>query len=149
MELEHAFDASITLAPVKDLGDTPVGHRRIIDITGGTVSGPKLQGKILPGGADWQFIREDRVTYLDARYTIETADGALIYVSNQGYRHGPPEVIERLIKGEPVEDDSYYFRCTPWFETSAPQYDWLNRTIFVGTGGRDPDAVRLSVFEVT
>ncbi|MBT7956415.1 MAG: DUF3237 domain-containing protein [Rhodospirillaceae bacterium] len=149
MELEHAFDASITLAPVKDLGDTPVGHRRIIDITGGTVSGPKLQGKILPGGADWQYIRGDNVTYLDARYTIETADGALIYVSNQGYRHGPPEIIEKLIKGEPVEDSSYYFRCTPWFETSAPQYDWLNRTIFVGTGGRDPDAVRLSVFEVT
>lgn len=149
MELQHAFDAAITLAPIKDLGDTPIGHRRIIDITGGAVSGPKLQGKVLPGGADWQYIRDDNVTYLDARYTIETDDGALIYVNNQGYRHGPPEVIEQLIKGEPVEDGSYYMRCTPWFETSAPQYDWLNRTIFVGTGSRDPDAVRLSVFAVT
>jgi len=149
MDLIPAFDASITLAPIKDLGTTPIGHRRIIDITGGTVTGAKLQGKVLPGGADWQYIREDDVTYLDARYTIETDDGALIYVSNQGYRHAPPDVFARMIKGEPVEDSSYYFRCTPWFETSAPQYDWLNRTIFVGTGGRDPDAVRLSVFEVT
>ena len=149
MELVLAFEASISLLPIKDLGMTPIGHRRIIDISSGTVSGPKLQGKILPGGADWQYIREDNVTYLDARYTIEADDGALIYVSNQGYRHGPDEVIEKLKRGEPVEDNSYYFRCTPWFETSAPQHAWLNRTIFIGSGGRDPDAVRLSFFEVT
>ena len=109
MELVLAFEASISLLPIKDLGMTPIGHRRIIDISSGTVSGPKLQGKILPGGADWQYIREDNVTYLDARYTIEAADGALIYVSNQGYRHGPDEVIEKLKRGEPVEDNSYYF----------------------------------------
>jgi hypothetical protein len=149
MDLAMAFEASITLAPVKDLGATQVGHRRIIDITGGTVSGAKLQGKVLPGGADWQYTRDDNVTFLDARYTIEADDGALIYVSNQGYRHGPKEIIERLKRGEEVEDGSYYFRCTPWFETSADQYDWLNRTIFVGTGGRDPDAVRLKFFEIT
>ena len=149
MELLPAFDATITLAPVKDLGTTPIGHRRIIDITGGTVTGPKLQGKVLPGGADWQYIRSDNVSYLDARYTIETDDGALIYVSNQGYRHGPDEIIEKLKRGEPVEDGSYYMRCTPWFETSAPAHDWLNKTIFVATGERDPNGVRLSVFEVT
>ena len=75
--------------------------------------------------------------------------GALIYVSNQGYRHGPKEIIEKLKRGEPVEDGSYYMRCTPWFETSAPAYDWLNRTIFIGTGERDPNGVRLSIFEIT
>ena len=149
MDLVLAFEASITLAPVKDLGITQIGHRRIIDITGGIVSGPKLRGKILAGGADWQYIRADNVSYLDARYTIEANDGALIYVSNQGYRHGPDAVIERLKRGDPVEDDCYYMRTTPWFETSAPQHDWLNRTIFVCTGGRDPDAVRLKIFEVT
>ncbi len=149
MDLVLAFEASVNLAPIKDLGNTPAGHRKIVDIFGGTVTGPKLQGKILPGGADWQYIREDNVTFLDARYTIEADDNALIYVSNQGYRHGPKEIMERLKRGETVEDDSYYFRCTPWFETSAPQYDWLNRTIFIATGGRDPDAVRLSFFEVT
>ena len=149
MDIIPAFEATITLAPIKDLGMTPIGHRRIIDITGGTVSGPKLQGKVLPGGADWQYIRGDNVSYLDARYTIEADDGALIYVSNQGYRHGPKEIIEKLKRGEAVEDGSYYMRCTPWFETSAPQHDWLNRTIFVGTGERDPNGVRLSIFEVT
>jgi hypothetical protein len=133
MELVLAFEAAINLSSINDLGITPIGHRRIIDIKGGTVSGPKLQGKILPGGADWQYIRDDNVTYLDARYTIEADDGALIYVTNQGYRHGPDEVIEKLIRGEPVKD----------------QHDWLNRTIFVASGGRDPDAVRLSFFEVT
>jgi hypothetical protein len=149
MELVLAFEAAINLSSIKDLGITPIGHRRIIDIKGGTVSGPKLQGKILPGGADWQYIRDDNVTYLDARYTIEADDGALIYVTNQGYRHGPDEVIAKLKRGEPVKDNSYYFRSTPWFETSAHQHNWLNRTIFVASGGRDPDAVRLSFFEVT
>jgi len=149
MDLVLAFEASISLAPIKDFGTTPVGHRRIIDIVGGTVAGPKLNGKVLQGGADWQYIRDDNVTFLDARYTIEAKDGALIYVSNQGYRHGPVEVMDRLKRGEAVEDSDYYFRCTPWFETSAPQHDWLNRTIFVATGGRDPDAVRLSFFEIT
>ena len=149
MELILAFEASIKLSPIKDLGITPIGHRRIINISSGTVYGPKLDGKILPGGADWQYIRRDNVTYLEARYTIESDDGALIYVINQGYRHGPDEVIEKLKRGDPVEDNSYYFRCTPWFETSASQYDWLNRTIFVASGSRDPDAVRLSFYEVT
>ena len=149
MELVLAFEAAINISSIKDLGITPIGHRRIIDLKGGTVSGPKLKGKILPGGADWQYIRDDNVTYVDARYTIEADDGALIYVSNQGYRHGPKDVIEKIKRGEPVKDNSYYFRCTPWFETSAHQHDWLNRTIFIASGFRDPDAVRLSFFEVT
>ena len=149
MELVLAFEATINISSIKDLGITPIGHRRIIDLKGGRVSGPKLKGKILPGGADWQYIRDDNVTYVDARYTIEADDGALIYVSNQGYRHGPKDVIEKLKRGEPVKDNSYYFRCTPWFETSAHQHDWLNRTIFIASGFRDPDAVRLSFFEVT
>ena len=149
MELIPAFEASVTLAAIQDLGATPIGHRRIINITGGRVTGPKLEGKILPGGADWQYLRNDNVTYLDARYTIEVDDGSLIYVRNQGYRHGPIEIIERLKRGEPVEDGSYYFRCTPWFETAAPQHDWLNRTIFLANGNRDPDSVRLEFFEVT
>ena len=149
MELVLAFEAAINISSIKDLGITPIGHRRIIDLKGGRVSGPKLKGKILPGGADWQYIRDDNVTYVDARYTIEADDGALIYVSNQGYRHGPKDVIEKIKRGEPVKDNSYYFRCTPWFETSAHQHDWLNRTIFIASGFRDPDAIRLSFFEVT
>lgn len=149
MDLVFAFEATVSLAQINDLGKTPVGHRRIIDIVSGTVTGPKLEGKILAGGADWQYVRDDDVTFLDARYTIKTFDDALIYVNNRGYRHGPKEVIERLKRGESVEDTSYYFRCTPWFETSAPKYSWLNRTIFVASGARDPEAVRLAFYEVT
>ena len=88
------------------------------------------------------------MAYLDARYTLETTDGALIYVNNQGYRHGPKDVIERLARGEEVDPALYYMRTTPWFETSAPAYDWLNRAICVATGARRAAAVELDFYEV-
>ena len=84
------------MATAQELGATPLGRRRVIPITGGRFSGERLSGRVLPGGADWQVIRADGVADLDARYTLETADGALIYVRNKGYRHGPDEVIKRL-----------------------------------------------------
>ena len=96
---EFLCKIEVTLEPVRDLGDTPLGRRRIIGITGGKFSGPRLSGRVLPGGADWQVVRADGVAELDARYTIETADGALIYVANRGVRHGPAEVIRRLAAG--------------------------------------------------
>lgn len=148
-DLKLLFRAEISLAPIRDLGHTPAGHRRIIDITGGTVSGPRLQGRVLPGGADWQVIRADGVAFLDARYTVETADGALVYVRNQGYRHAPPEVLARLMRGEDVDPALYYMRTTPWFETADPRYDWLNRTICVGSGARRPAGVEIDFYEVT
>lgn len=148
MKLAPLFGAEITLAPAREMGDGPLGRRRIIEITGGAFSGKRLSGKVLPGGADWQVIRADGVAFLDTRYALETGDGALIYVQNRGYRHGPDEVMARLARGAPVDPASYYFRTSPWFETSAPQYAWLNRTIFVGSGARLPDRVKLDVFEV-
>jgi len=148
IELEHLMKVNVTLDPVRDLGDAPLGRRRIIGITGGSFAGPRLSGKVLPGGADWQLIRADGVACLDARYTLQTADGALVYVNNKGYRHGPPEVIERLARGEEVDPALYYMRATPWFETSAPAYAWLNRTICVATGARRAAAVELDFYEV-
>lgn len=148
MKLTPLFSAEITLAPPREMGVSALGRRRIIEITGGQFSGDRLSGKVLPGGADWQLVRADGVAYLDTRYTLETQDGALIYVQNRGYRHGPAEVIERLARGEAVDPASYYFRTSPWFETSAPEYAWLNRTIFLGSGARLADRVRLEVFEV-
>ena len=148
MKLAPLFAAEITLAPPRELGTAPLGRRRIIEITGGAFAGARLSGKVLPGGADWQLVRADGVAYLDTRYTLETEDGALIYVQNRGYRHGPAEVIERLARGEAVDPASYYFRTSPWFETSTPKYGWLNRTIFVGAGARLADRVVLEVFEV-
>jgi hypothetical protein len=148
IELQLLFQARVTLAAPRELGETPHGRRRIIDITGGSFSGPRLYGKVLPGGADWQVIRSDGVASLDARYTLETADGALIYVENQGYRHGPRDIIERLARGEDVDPALYYMRTTPWFETSDPRYAWLNRIVCVGTGARRANAVELEFFEV-
>ena len=148
ISLEPLFQARVTLAPPRELGETPRGRRRIIEITGGSFSGVRLSGRVLPGGADWQVIRSDGVAHLDARYTLETADGALIYVENQGYRHGPREVIERLARGDDIDPALYYMRTTPWFETSDPRYAWLNRIVCVGTGARRAAAVELEFFEV-
>jgi hypothetical protein len=148
LELQALLRLEVTLAPPQELGDTPLGRRRIIAITGGRFSGARLSGRVLPGGADWQVIRADGVADLDARYTLETNDGALIYVHNRGYRHGPPEVLKKLIAGEDVDPSLYYMRTTPFFETGDKRYAWLNRIICVGTGARRPAAVELEIFEV-
>ena len=143
MNLRPLFRAEITLAPAQELG-----RRRIIPITGGRFHGERLSGRVLGGGADWQIVRPDGVADLDARYTIETQDGALIYVWNKGYRHGPDEVIQRLRDGEAVDPKLYYMRTTPWFETGDARYAWLNRIVCVATGARRAAAVELDVFEV-
>jgi len=148
LNLQPLLQAEITLAPPLELGDTPLGRRRIIGITGGRFSGERLSGRVLAGGADWQVIRADGVADLDARYTFETSDGALIYVRNRGYRHGPPEVLKKLSLGEEVDPQQYYMRTTPRFETGDARYAWLNRIVCVATGARRPAAVELKVFEV-
>ena len=148
MTLQPLLRAEITLAPAQELGDTPLGRRRVIPITGGSFRGEKLSGRVLPGGADWQLIRADGVAELDARYTLETVDGALIYVNNFGYRHGPADILKRLAAGDPVDPSLYYMRTTPRFETAAERYQWLNRTICVATGARRAAAVELDVYEI-
>ena len=149
MRLQGLFQAEIELARPQELGAGPLGRRRIIGITGGRFSGERLSGRVLPGGADWQVIRADGVAELDARYTLETHDGALIYVRNRGYRHGPEEVLRRIAAGENVDPSQYYMRTTPLFETGDGRYAWLNRIVCVATGARRPAAVELEVFEVT
>ena len=148
LRLEPLLKLDITLAEPQELGDSPHGRRRIINITGGTFRGERLSGKVLPGGADWQVIRTDGVADLDARYTLQTSDGALIYVKNHGYRHGPPEVLKKLSLGEDVDPSLYYMRTSPLFETGDARYAWLNRLICVGTGARRKSSVHLEIFEV-
>ncbi len=149
MNLQNLFRAEIALAAPQELGETPQGRRRIIGITGGRFAGARLSGRVLPGGADWQVIRADGVADLDARYTLETNDGALIYVRNHGYRHGPRDILEKLAAGESVDPALYYMRTTPLFETGDTRYTWLNGMICVATGARRAAAVELEVFEVT
>ena len=146
--LDFAFRAEVMVAAPLELGVTHLGRRRIIAITGGTIDGPRLSGKVLPGGADWQIIRADGTAELEARYTIAAEDGALISVVNRGFRHGPPEVMRQLVAGEPVDPGRYYFRCAPFFEIAAPAHQWLARTIFVASGARHPDRVELRVYAV-
>jgi hypothetical protein len=146
--LEKLFRAEITLAPPQELGDTPQGRRRIIGITGGRFMGERLSGRVLAGGADWQVIRADGVCALEARYTLETGDGALVYVRNPGLRHGPPEVLRQLAAGETVDPANYYMRTTPRFETGDARYAWLNRMVCVATGARRAASVELEVFAI-
>ena len=131
------------------LGQTLVGERRIVPIVGGEIAGPQLRGQILPGGADWQVVCADGTALLEARYTVLTDDGALVYVRNLGLRHGPPEVMERIQRGEAVDPAEYYFRSTPRFEAGDARYAWLNRILAVGSGARLANEVHLDIYAVT
>jgi len=142
------FSIRAELETIINLGHTPYGERRMIGIIGGSVNGPKLKGHILPGGADWQIIRSDGAADIKARYAIETETGALIMVTSEGLRHGPPAVMERLMRGDNVDPRHYYFRTVMRFETAAPAVDWLNRILAIAKGQREPQAVRLDVYEV-
>jgi hypothetical protein len=142
------FTIHAELAGIMNLGRTPYGERRVIDILGGTVSGPKLNGRVLPGGADWQVVRADGATDIQARYTIESEAGARILVSSEGLQHGPPAVMERLARGDSVDPALYYFRTVMRFETADREADWLNRILGLARGQRETNAVRLDVYEV-
>jgi hypothetical protein len=142
------FRVHAELADIVNVGPTPAGERRIINILGGRVEGPQFEGRILPGGADFQLIRSDGVADIRARYTIETPEGARVFVTSDGLRHGPADVMARLARGEPVDPSQYYFRTLMRFEASDPSLDWLNRILALARGVREPNAVRLEVFEV-
>jgi hypothetical protein len=148
-ELRFLYASRIEIQSPLQVGRSPYGQRRIIHITGGSFFGPQVCGTVLTGGADWQFVRSDGVTELEARYTLKTDDGALISIVNWGLRHGPQEVMERLMAGEPVDPVEYYFRTTPKFETGTGKYIWLNKTVAVGVGERRANEVLITVYEVT
>ena len=148
--LEFAFEVRAEVADPLVIGELPTGQtRRIIDITGGTFEGPGIKGKLRPGGADWQLIRRGHgFTDIDARYTLETDAGELIYVTNIGIRHAAPDVMRRLNAGETVDQSEIYFRAVPKFETAAPNLEWLMRSIFVSTGERYPNGVIIRFWRV-
>ncbi len=147
--LRLLYTSIVELEPPMIVGTASYGQRRIIPIKGGSFEGPRLSGKVLPGGADWQVVRPDGITELEARYTLQTHDGALIYVLNRGIRTGPKEVMVRLAAGETVHPSEYYFRTTPVFETGSPGYQWLHGLVTVATGERLMAEVLITVYEVT
>jgi Protein of unknown function (DUF3237) len=142
------FVMRLDVKPIVVVGATPGAFRRVGIVPSGTFDGERLSGKVLDGGSDWQTVRGDGSTTLDVRLLLQTDDGTTLTVSYRGIRHGPPDVIQRLEKGEIVDPSSYYFRISPVFEAPAGRYEWLNRIIAIGTGHRFTDGPTYSVFEV-
>jgi hypothetical protein len=144
-----AFTARATLGAPIELGTVDDVRKRIIPITGGDFAGERISGTVLAGGADWQFIRADGVADLSARYTLRASDGTPISVTNSALRRGPPEIMNQLAEGKPVDPALYYFRGATRFEVAHGPHQWLGDSIFLCTGGRFADYVLLQFFEVT
>jgi hypothetical protein len=147
--LEFLFEARVSVAPPLVIGPSSKGLRRIIPILGGTCDGPRLSGEVIPGGADWQYVRPDGVLSLEARYTIRASDGALIQVINRGMRHGPAEIMAQVMRGETVPANAYYFRTVAEFEAPIGVHDWLNKAIVLGEAERKADAAIVRFHLVT
>ena len=146
--LNFFADLSVHVDKPQEVGQTHHGVRRLIPILGGEVQGQGWTARVLPGGADFQLIVNERMAELDARYVIETDGGDLIYVQNRAVRTAAPEVMAKLVRGEPVAPESVYFRCSPSFETASASLGWISERLFVGTGARHPDRVVMRLFEV-
>ena len=142
------YHAHFSLGDAIEVGSTLAGWRRVVPITGGTFEGARLSGKVLPGGSDWQCLRSDGALEVEARYALETRDGARIRVENVGILRGPPDVMARLAEGEVPSPDQYYFRTVPHFETAHPDYAWLQRQIAIAVAEVQRGGVLLSVYGV-
>jgi hypothetical protein len=146
--LDYFADLEFDVGAPQVLGQGPRGMRRVVSIHGGRARGKGWTACVLPGGADFQLIVSDTLSELDARYGLETDAGDLIYVQNHALRAAPPEVMARLLRGEPVDPSQIYFRCNPRFETSSPAFKWICERLFVGAGVRHPAQVKVRVFSL-
>jgi len=146
--LEFAFELRVEASLLPAMGKTPRGTRKIVALNGGSFEGPHIKGKIIPGGYDWQLLRHDEVTDIEARYILQTDDGAMITIVNTGLRHGPENVMQQMAQGQDVDPSLYYFRSIPCFETSEKKYEWLNKHIFIANGIRKPSHVIIHVWKV-
>jgi hypothetical protein len=147
-EFRFLMRLAVDVADVTSMGAGPLGERRIVPILGGTFEGPRMRGEVLPGGADWQIVRQDGVLDLDARYALRERSGGVVRVLSQGYRHGPAEVLTALANGEEVDPARYFFRTLLRFETGAPDLAWLNRTLAVARAERKARKVLLEAYEL-
>lgn len=146
--LSFLFSMELELEEAQNPGVTPKGQRRIVRVSGGKFQGEKLTGVVLPGGDDWITIHDDGTIIQDVRILLQTDDQALILMTYRGIRTGPSEVLERLNRQEEVNPEDYYFRTSPIFEAANPNYNWLNKRVFIGKGARLPNTVFYSIFTV-
>jgi hypothetical protein len=142
------FVMRLDVRPLLIVGATPGPYRRVGVVPGGSFEGERLSGEVMDGGNDWQTVRSDGSTTLHVRLVLKTNDNALITMAYRGVRHGPPDVVQKIEKGEVVDPTSYYFRINPLFETAAAKYDWINRVVVIGIGHRQADGPIYSIFEV-
>jgi hypothetical protein len=147
--LEFLAHVEVELGELLDLGVTDAGHRRIVPIVGGTVTGERFAGIVVPGGADWQVVHADGAVTIDTRYALRADDGALVHIRTSGVRSGPPEVLDALARGEDVDPAAYYFRVAATFETAAPQHRWMTRVLTVAVARRLASAVVYDAYTVT
>jgi hypothetical protein len=147
-KLEFFCELNVKVENAMVVGEVARGVRRIIPIVGGTVKGPSIKGEILNHGADWQVVRKDGVAELEALYQFKTDDGAVIFIRNMAIRAASPEVAAKIARGEQVDASQYYFRGTPKFEAPPGKYAWVNDSIFICTGERNPDFVVIKVWKV-
>ncbi|OYN94119.1 hypothetical protein CGZ94_09755 [Enemella evansiae] len=147
-ELDYLATIEVLVAEPLEVGQTRAGRRRVIPIEGGTVTGPRLRGRVLRGGADFQLISSATTSELDARYVLETDDGERLFVTNTAYRTGTAADIEALAAGERVPPERIYFRCVPRFEVAGEKWRWLEHTVVIGSGRRDPDRVIIDLWQV-
>ena len=148
METKFFAKLKVEIAAPQEIGQAQFGQRRVIPITGGDVQGDGWKGCVLEGGADFQRIVTPRLSELDAKYVIETDEGETIFIQNRAIRAADPELVQKIVRGEPVDPSQIYFRCTPILETSAKRFEWVTERIFVGTGVRRPDCVELEFYEL-
>ncbi len=147
-KLKFVFEISIQVGSVREVGETGKGLRKIVPITSGSFEGPHIKGIVIPGGYDWQLLRNDDVSEIDARYVLQTDEGTLITIVNKGLRHGHAAVMKRIAMGEDVKADEYYFRSVPVFETGEKKYEWLVKNVFIAIGTKKPDKVLIAVWQV-
>lgn len=135
-QLEFVCELKVTTDKAMTVGVTAHGERRIIPITGGTFEGPKMNGAVLNGGADYQYAAKDNTrTEIEAIYNLKTDDGVLIHIRNLGIISRTKEEAEAIAKGSPIDWTKIYFRAAPKFDApNDSKYDWLNNAIFVCKG---------------
>lgn len=146
--LQFFADLSVQVGRPQEVGRTARGLRRLIPILGGEAVGAGWRARVLAGGADFQLVLTDTLAELDARYCLETDAGELIYVQNRAIRSGPPDLMAKLVRGEPVDPAQIYFRCSPSFETASASLRWITEHMFVGTGARRPDQVVMRFWQL-
>ncbi|WP_407177168.1 DUF3237 domain-containing protein [Bradyrhizobium sp. STM 3562] len=147
LETKYVFTITALIGEVVSAGDIGHGVRRVIPIIGGEVRG-EINGKVLPFGADFQIIRPNELIELEAKYALETDDGAVIYVENKGIRFGPVDLLQKLKRNEAVDPKLIYCRTSPNFETGHEKYRWLMEHLFVASVARHAMRVVIDVHQV-